>query len=47
MRRAGGGAITFKHSLAKKNISSAGIKQFSSPPVVGKGGTILVSNQAI
>lgn len=36
MRRAGGGAMAFKHSQKSKNISSAGIKQFSSPPVNGK-----------
>jgi hypothetical protein len=41
MRRAGGGGMAFKQNLNKKNISSAGIKQFSSPPVVGKAGNIL------
>lgn len=28
--------MAFKHSQKSKNISSAGIKQFSSPPVNGK-----------
>lgn len=32
MRRVGGGAMAFKHHLNKKNISSAGMKQFISPP---------------
>jgi len=37
MRRAGGGALTYKHGLNKKNISHAGVKQYSSPPIAGKG----------
>ena len=46
LRRGGGGgaganAMVFKHNLNKKNLSSAGFKQFSSPPVVGKAGAIL------
>ena len=41
MRRAGGGGMAFKQNLNKKNITTAGIKQFSSPPVLGKAGTIL------
>ena len=48
LRRGGGGgapltgnAMAFKHNLNKKNLSSAGIKQFSSHPVVGKAGAIL------
>lgn len=37
MRRGGGGgAITFKNSMNKKNLSSAGLKQLS-PPLPGKG----------
>jgi len=42
MRRGGGGGgMVFKQSLNKKAISSAGIKQFSSPPVGGKADTLL------
>eukprot|EP00347_Sterkiella_histriomuscorum_P001141 403373167 len=42
MRRGGGGGgMVFKQSLNKKTISSAGIKQFSSPPVGGKADTLL------
>ena len=41
MRKVGGGGMAFKNNLNKKNMSSAGFKQFQSPPVVGKAGTIL------
>lgn len=40
MRRAGGGAITFKQYLNKKSTPASGVKQFSSPPVIGKGNGI-------
>jgi hypothetical protein len=43
MRRAGGGAITFKQLLNKKSTPISGMKQFSSPPVLGKPGGIGVS----
>ncbi len=40
MRRAGGGAITFKQSLAKKTVSSAGIKSQSTPSAATKSGIL-------
>ena len=30
--------MSYKHPLTKKNISSTGIKQFSSPPIMSKAG---------
>lgn len=46
LRKAGGGVgLPFKHSLTKKNITSSGIKQFSSPPIIGKSGNILITEK--
>lgn len=43
MRRVGGGAITFKQYLNKKGVPGSGMKQFSSPPILGKANGIGVA----
>lgn len=48
LRKAGGGGgigLPFKHSLTRKNITNAVIKQFSSPPIIGKSGSILIAEK--